>query len=278
MRPRAIAPLVFLMLGAGAGPLLAQTPATGLERGNAHVRGWVQDRVTGNPVPGAVVHIHRADGDGSKFDFTDEDGAFGFAAIPVGSYELAIEALGYKTLTLDVDPDGDTPLDVRARLAPSGVELDPIVATSARQGRLHTVGFHQRERGGIGRFYTRDQILGMGLMELSDLFRRIPGFRVVTGRFGPGGDVLGRGNCRPALYIDGVRTQTSAGMDDILRPEHLAGLEVYSGAQSPGEFQGGRCGTIVAWTHVPDRGIGHPSLRQIGVAAGFVAAILLFAF
>jgi hypothetical protein len=43
------------------------------------------------------------------------------------------------------------------------------------------------------------------------------------------------------------------GIDNFVRPDEIAGVEIYSGSNLPPQFSGGqhsaRCGVIVVWTH-----------------------------
>ncbi|MFW5904815.1 MAG: hypothetical protein ACOCUZ_01230, partial [bacterium] len=109
----------------------------------------------------------------------------------------------------------------------------------------------------------------------------IAGFRVVPSRTTADQMVVGRGNCQPSIYIDGVLVRTVAGtdLDQVLPPDHLEGLEVYSASQTPGQFIAGRCGTIVAWTHTPTNADGHPmDWGRLGAAAGIVLAVFTLMF
>jgi hypothetical protein len=57
--------------------------------------------------------------------------------------------------------------------------------------------------------------------------------------------------CAPAIYLDGLHMpQFSAeDLDGWLYPKEIAGIEIYSEATVPNEFQKSRtgCGSIVIW-------------------------------
>jgi len=63
--------------------------------------------------------------------------------------------------------------------------------------------------------------------------------------------------CEPSVYIDGhyMSTLSSDDIDSWIRPDEVAGIEVYRGAGTPPEFSVGLtqqyCGTIVIWTRPP---------------------------
>lgn len=272
--------LVLVLLVPGPMGAQVETPVP-LARGDAHIRGLVVDRTTGDPVVGATVVLEVSRGLGSTSRTTDDAGVFHFASVPLGSYHLAIRRLGFHELTISLGTDEGTYVEVDARMVPSAVELDPIVVTTTRRDRLAWVGFRERQRTAQGRFFTRDEIQRHRVTRVSQLFRGIAGFRLVPARDGYTTSVIGRGNCLPALYLDGVRmANTGAGqVDQLLSPDHLEGLEVYSGVQTPGQFRAGSCGTIVAWSHTPSDMTDHPfQWRRLVVAGGLGAAVFLFFF
>lgn len=262
--------LVLLLVGAGG--LHAQIEErSSLDRGVVEIQGMVVDRTTGDPVAGARVRLLAEDSEGEAVVGTGESGAFQFVGIPVGTFTLVIERIGYHVLDVPLSTEGGNFVEVDVALVPAAVELEPLVVTSARRDRLEWVGFRDRERNASGRFYTRRDLQRHRVTEISQLFRSIPGFRVIPSRDGRPASVVGRGNCLPTVYLDGVRVQNLAGqMDVLLVPDHLDGLEVYTSSQTPGQFQAGRCGTIVAWSQAPSANEGNPFQWRRLFAAGLL--------
>lgn len=282
-RPTAAAVLAILLCGGAA--LSAQQPDAephpGLGAGETHVQGVVTDRATGLAMPGVSVVMQALGGPASAMRLTDSDGNFHFAAVQSGAYELEFRHIGYQDVDVALETGDGSYTDVQLEMVPQAVELEPVVVTSARRDRLARIGFYDRRRSASGAFLTREEIQSRPVAKTSQLFRGIAGFSVVPTTGGFDQLVLGRGNCTPSLYIDGVLIQTASGsqIDQLLQPDHLEGLEVYSASQSPGRFLAGRCGTIVAWTHTPTEAVGHPfEWRRFAAAAGLVVAVFTVAF
>ena len=115
-------------------------------------------------------------------------------------------------------------------------------------------GFTRRVRMGQGKFIGPEEVVRVNPINTTDLFRRLSGVRMdsasgpilVRGAFDP------TGYCEAAVFIDGkyMRTFTGEDIDDYVPPKNVAGIEVYSGAFVPAEFQVGLsgCGAIVIWT------------------------------
>lgn len=270
---------LLLLIPAGAG---AQAdPETPLAPGEAAVRGVVMDRTTGGSVEGATILLQSLTDTRAAVRISAADGSFRFTGIGRGSYELLISRIGYHDVTVQVETDGGALVEVEVGLVPAAVELDPVIVTSARRDRLEWVGFRERQRTTAGHFITREQIVSHRVVRVSQLFQGVAGFRTIPSRDGNAIAVVGRGNCHPAIYMDGVRMANTgaAQLDQLLMPDHVEGLEVYSAAQTPGQFQAGRCGTIVAWTHTPATMENHPfQWRRLLVAGGLASFVTFLMF
>ena len=87
---------------------------------------------------------------------------------------------------------------------------------------------------------------------MTDLMRMTPGMQVSPN--GSFGYVLrGRGGCTPEVFIDGTKVMQGADeVDNMVRPQEVAGVEVYnSTAGVPPQFSGaagGDCGVVLIWT------------------------------
>ena len=92
------------------------------------------------------------------------------------------------------------------------------------------------------------------LRETSDLFRNLPGVGIVRDSDGFN-TVMVRGAtegwCEPTLYVDGMAVENwrTADVNDWIRPDHIAGMEIYSGSTAPPQFQVAfkSCGSILIW-------------------------------
>jgi outer membrane cobalamin receptor len=158
----------------------------------------------------------------------------------------------------------------------SPIQLEALVVVSERRDSWFLEDFQQRRETRSGSFFDREDIEQRQPMNTSDLFRMVPGARVLpSGPFGQ--TVRLRGGCEPALWVDGLPLRTVEGMDDILSAMDLEALEVYHGVNLPVQFGSNPCGAIVAWTRRGEPGPpGRGSFwRRLAFAAGFVTLAFL---
>ncbi len=254
----------------------------------ASVRGEVFDSTRGVPLAGAAVRLagtpHTAT--------TDAAGRFVLAGVPEGRYALAfahprLDSLAYvpEPVQVAVGAAGETAASLAiprgaaprpaAPVAPAAggaapaagdtaaVRLEGITVTASAAARvLRFRGFYERQRaaGGSGAFLDAQAIERMRRGRVVDV---INGLRGVSGmpvsrdtrtsssaaraytarRFGA--------RCVLPVWLDGI---VVPGSDlDRLKPDQLAGIEVYVGAETPPRFNprqavGQICGAIVVWT------------------------------
>ncbi|HEX8697191.1 MAG TPA: TonB-dependent receptor [Longimicrobium sp.] len=243
--------LPALLATLAAAPLAAQT-----------IAGKVLDRATGQPVNEATVEALRANDRVAARARSDAQGNFVIVLDDEGEYRIRARRVGYQPSTsLPVPVERRQTVQTELRISSSEVVLDPLTVTArstpARSARLDREGFYQRERTGFGRFLTRHEIGNMVVTETSTIFRTVPGVQLVP----TGGThyalVLSRGGvtCVPRVMVD-MLTIPASEIDTFVRPEHIAGIEVYRGpTEIPGRFMGQRngCGLVVIWTEVPER-------------------------
>jgi hypothetical protein len=200
--------------------------------------------VEGRPLPRAQVSI--SNGPQTR---ANERGEWTLVNAPLGTRLLDVRAFGYY-------PER-RPIDVVAGAAPVRVTLSTLVAvldtvsvTAPRLADGRATGFQDRRRSGVGRFLTPEDISRRSAIFTSEVFRNVPGISLERGikMRGP------FGQCSPALYLDGRYVPpTSGGLtaDDLdvwVRPDEIAGVEIYYGSVPP-QFQPGLsgCGSIVIW-------------------------------
>lgn len=225
---------------------LALAPRT-LRVGSVRITGRVTTLRGGKPLAGAQVRI--VDGPDTR---TDEQGAWALHNAPPGTRMLEVRAVGYYPEQRAVNVvAGAAPVHVA--LSTLKAVLDTVRVTAARVYDRRLLEFNQRRRSGMGRFITAEDIARRRPWDISDLFRLMPGMRVEG--HGLFRSVLTRGVfgwCSPAIYIDG-HGMTALGVSDLdmwVRPSDVVGIEVYTGAAVPPQFQQpmGGCGSIVVWT------------------------------
>ncbi len=89
------------------------------------VRGTVIDAANGAPLASSVVRIPNRD----RHVLTDGQGRFSFPEVPVGSYTLSVERLGYETAVLvDVIVHSTRTTQVQAELSPRPLRLGGITS------------------------------------------------------------------------------------------------------------------------------------------------------
>lgn len=265
---------VIAFLLACAAPLAAQS-----------VRGTVVASPGGEPVPAALVVLR--DGLGRTVDRGDSDGEgrFTLRAQGPGDFWVGAEHAGYAApAPVRVTLAAGEPLELRLEVAAAGgaratgtagpsagpssgdtaaVRLEGITVTAEASARvLRLSGFYERQRasGGGGAFLDAQAIAALRRARIVDV---INGLRGVNGLpVGTGSRTLGSAQraytarrfgarCTLPVYLDGILVP--AAELDRLKPEHLAGVEVYVGAETPPRFQprqtvGQVCGSVVVWT------------------------------
>jgi TonB family protein len=226
-------------------PALAQPG----EIGTGGVRGSVKDSL-GTPIAGARITI----GGTTLVAESDDNGEFQLAKAAAGTISIRVRRIGFQpdTVRIDVIAGKTIPADiVLARIA---VELDPLIVVGRRNQTGPFAGFYGRLSRGMGHFLTREQIDKRNPMNMTDLFRMIPGARVESR--GMGNQVVRfRGSRNPPLvWLDGTPLYAGEFNLDSFDPRSFEGVEIYSGPASvPAEFLGNRAisstgGTIILWT------------------------------
>lgn len=252
----------------------AQEPERPVDQETAvRVFGTVIDHRTRQPIPLAGIVLRPENGEDVIRRAADEEGRFGFPLLPAGSYAIEIQALGYHAIRETVPIRRVAEVQVTVEMIPVALELDAVVVVTERRGRLDLAGFNDRRQSGFGRYLTREDIERRNPLYVSDLLRTVPGVRVVPGGFGSGNEVRLRGGCRPTVFIDGLRVAAieGFGIDDLLMAYDIEGIEVYQGIQTPVQFQGGSCGSIVVWTRMGQAGPGRGSFwTRLAIGVGLL--------
>lgn len=208
------------------------------------------------PVANAVVSF-----DGGQEARTNERGEWMVPDAPIGTRMLDIRALGFypERRPIDVVPGSAR---VETSLLTLRNVLDTARITAARVSNLHMKGFEERRQStGIGHFLTAQQIARRRPSVLSDVLRLVPGMRFErSGNEGAETMILMRGTfgqeekCAPEIFIDNrfLGYMSGEDLDMAVRPNDVAGIEVYPASMAPPSFNMGmasaHCGVIVIWT------------------------------
>lgn len=234
-----------------AGCSSAARPADSIEPGVdtiATVDGEVLDHGTARPVEGAIVHLESLRGIvwSATAEGTDRTGAFRFTDVPVGVYRVRVSADGYDAMNDSLPVADDHRSFFVLPLSKGEGSLQPRARSDdpAREGARDYEG--RRRRGGAGFLITREDILEQRPRFVSEMLRRVPGGMLAPSG-GGGYTLLLRGQCRPGIWMDGVRLGVRD-VDNLVAPLELEAIEVYHGHQLPVEFGVDECGGILIWT------------------------------
>ena len=216
--------------------------------------GVVTDQASGQPVPEVVVSV---DGIGRVAN-TDQDGRFSLSEMVPGRRDVVFTYLGYRQRSVSVEVEAAHVVKLHVELAVDAIALDPIEVTVQRLDRnLQSVGFYQREEDGWGDFLDREDLEYWNPVLLTSALTRFPGVTTVADPRMPSRGFLAfrrRGtSCIPTVYLDGVRIgggRDPAGIDDVVNPDVVAGVEVYRNtAGMPPQYwgTGSACGVVLIW-------------------------------
>ena len=240
-------------------------PPKRVHLGTGTISGTVYASAGGRPLINAWVGI--TDGPEAR---TDDHGDWTISNAPVGTRMLEVRALGFYPDRRFVDIIDGAPR-VRIGLATLQSVLDTVKVSASRVASRDRSGFIERVRTGPGRYITAGQIAKRPATFASDLFGTISGLRIGFASDTLSSDmvlavapddmktsdrrILMRGIagdwCAPVIYLDGL-AQPGLGADEIdawLDPKDIEGIEIYSEATVPTQFQKwrGGCGSIMIW-------------------------------
>jgi len=257
--------------------LPAQSPPSRTPQGvHTALAGTVLDRASDRPVTGALISLTRV-GSAQPLSLVEADsiGEFTFPTVPVGHYTLTIQRFGYQDLTEDLLLRASVQTEITASLVPEAMNVEPVFVTVERRTSMMMADFERRRALGIGQFVTREDIEARRPREVSDLFRAVPGVRVVPDRRGDAHLVV-RGRCAPDLYVDGVSAYEGMSLDLMLHPDDVEGIEVYTTASAPPQYARAACGVVIVWTRVPQRVQGRAGWwKPLTILGGLVGVLTL---
>ena len=233
-----------LLGGALAGAAGAQEGAVG----TGGVNGVVRDSL-GIPVEGAQIMVTGTALTGES----DDLGRFVLAKAAPGEMLVRVRRIGFQPDSVRVAVLAGQTANVEVVLTRLAIELRPVVVLGRRHLTGHMAGFYDRQMRGAGHFITRADIDRRNPINMTDMFRMIPGARVESRGFRT--QVRFRGaRCAPLTWLDGTPLYAGEFDLDSIDPRSMEGIEIYSGpAGVPAEFQGNRqlsssCGTVLLWT------------------------------
>jgi hypothetical protein len=170
-----------------------------------------------------------------------------------------VRAIGYFPESRTVDLVADRPASLHVRLATLRSVLDTVRVTASRVFSSDRNGFERRRRSlAHGKFFDQDDVTRLRPGSVVQLLHRVPGISITGDAFDSAllmRDMYTGGYCTPTVYIDGaaIRDLTAREVDSWVRPDEIAGMEIYSRAGgAPAEFTRlDGCGAVVVWTKRP---------------------------
>lgn len=231
----AVCPAIAFAVVAVAAPLAAQTAA---------VRGDVIDRTSNLPVPAVEVTLHRNDSIVGAAR-TDDAGRFSILRVAPGTVLVRARRLGFshRDVELEVAP-GLQPLRLYVDAAAAQLDSVEVEGDAGAAAKLASYRL-RRDAKRQGIFMERDDF-PRNAAYLSEVFRRIPGAQLRAGTIGSSVRLR---NCRPALWVDGIKMD-NAELDDAVSVHDVAAIEVYTSLpQAPPQYQDRdtRCGSVLVW-------------------------------
>ena len=230
--------------------LLLSPVDSGAKTGKAVLSGRVI--LEGNaPGAGSRVEVAGTDVVGT----TDEKGEFTLRNLPSGTHVLVARHLGYAADAVAVDLSSREARKVTVTLPRYVTIMDPVLVNARRTASLDRIGFVRRQKSGAGYFLGPDQIARMNPIQLTDLFRQVPGLRV---QYSPQGDVItssrGVGSSCTIFYVDDMRWQSvmPGDINTFVSAREVVAAEVYQSPNVPAQYSSGmgNCVTIVLWTRM----------------------------
>lgn len=229
---------------------------------------------SGAGLAGAQVSLRGTE----RHGVTDEQGQLQLPSLQPGPVRLDVRRLGFRAVSIDVTVATRATTETTVTLVRVAQQLAPItIRGTAGDYPARMAGFFDRRGKGIGHFLTRQEIEKGNPTELTDVFRRLPSVRVVSTESIRHAIRLRGERCPPLVWMDGFPLTASEFDLDMVTPETVEAIEVYSGiSEVPSRFMGprglGSCGAVVIWSR-------HADLRprrgqKNGVSASEVAALV----
>jgi hypothetical protein len=241
--------------------------------GPAFVLGSLRADSTKTPIVGAELVLTSV----GRTTRTDSTGAFAFRELPAGRHRMMVRAVGFQTITVNLDVPSDGVDDVHMTLQRAINELQKVDVKASGGIRTFLLnGFEERRKLGIGRFLDSTVLGDVDPKRwASVVMERIPGVRLInySGRRSfastrgaisfqqrPKGDSFDAAqgappNCYVQIVVDGLQRYGSRVGEPLLDVNNLEGpfvaAEYYTVSETPLQFNregNAPCGTLLLWT------------------------------
>jgi TonB-linked SusC/RagA family outer membrane protein len=202
-----------------AGPLSAQ--ATGQIAGTVTAQG-------GAPVSGATVEVLGT----QRRAVTSPQGRFTIAAVPAGTHQLRVTAIGHASVTQSVTVPAGGTADANIQLTTQAVGLNALVVVGYTAQR-------QRDVSGSVATVNADQLETRKVATVEQALRgQVPGVNIIaSGEPGRPADVIIRGqnfttDPSPLYVVDGMYMRQNPG----LNPDDIASIQVLKDASAASQY------------------------------------------
>ncbi|MDP1859204.1 MAG: carboxypeptidase-like regulatory domain-containing protein [Gemmatimonadaceae bacterium] len=148
---------------------------------NGAIVGFVVDDSSKSPLAMVEVYIASA----ARFTRTDSSGRFVLGNLPKGTYDVRARRLGYEPLSksLALNPADTVEYELAMVAAPQLIaQVDVRTPSDLDKPKLSDI--ERKKRGGMGRYFSRDDIEPFDDRQLSDLLMRFGGMRLIRGNHG----------------------------------------------------------------------------------------------
>jgi Carboxypeptidase regulatory-like domain/TonB-dependent Receptor Plug Domain len=236
----------------GKAPPPAAAPvkrAVVLRAGHATLTGVVYNSAA-RGIPGVDVGVVGA----ASTTTTDSTGHFTLRNLPSGTQTLDLRKVGYAEHQSPVEVSAANPQNAIIKLDQAVPALAKVTVTAKWEQELKKIGFTDRQKSGLGKYQTREEIESKLPQNITDVFQTTPGLTV---DYGGGQPVLkssrtAGGGC-VNYYVDGIpyKEASPGDINDYMRPTELEATEVYNSEETPAEYQQAgqtSCTTILIWT------------------------------
>jgi hypothetical protein len=201
------------------------------------IRGVVTDSLTNQRIPYANIVIVGHE----RGTAANRDGVYLLTNIPLGEYEVAASAVGYRRQTRPVVVQGTAPIDLNFQLAAEAVKLGEVTVTGTQKSELQeiTTSIHILDKSDL------HMVPVTGQSDFLHLLQILPGI-VSTSDASSKFFVRGGAGDQNLFLVDGMKIYNpfhALGIFSVFDPDIVNTVEVYTGAPPPG--YGGRLSSVV---------------------------------
>lgn len=180
---------------------------------------------------------------------SDTSGHFAISGLPSGTFSVDARAIGKEPVVIPVNLSSAGTTSMKIRLTKPIQNLTRVLVFGRTpKKRQDILDFERRKKGGMGHYFTDDDVFLKHAVEITNVLSMVPGVRV-TSRSRFEHTLTMHGGCVAWIYLDGLKMDPRFEDIDDIPPNQLAGIEVYSGPlEAPPKFPAPvGCGIVLLW-------------------------------